>query len=71
LASGLPTLARIAGSAVQTLVVTRDRQGLAVRSARVSRPTPSRWLPLLEALAPLHPRLPRAMVDVAVLAAGI
>lgn len=52
LAAGLPTLARIAGSAVQTLVVTRDRDGLAVRagarleSATVTMPA------VLDALAP-------------------
>lgn len=52
LASGLPTLARIAGSAVQTLVVTRDRHGLAVRSGPRLAPDAVTMAAVLEALAP-------------------
>jgi hypothetical protein len=58
LASGLPTLARIAGSAVQTLVVTRDRHGLAVCPGPRLAPEAVDMPAVLDALAPFirkHP----------------
>jgi lauroyl/myristoyl acyltransferase len=58
LASGLPTLARIAGSAIQTLVVTRDHAGLAVRAGARLAPEEVTMPAVLDALAPFirsHP----------------
>jgi hypothetical protein len=58
LAAGLPTLARIAGSAVQTLAVTREAHGLAVRTGPRIPPGATDMPTVLEALVPFiraHP----------------